>query len=85
MVGFPAPPRFFVRIGLALAVAGSYHHGIRFGQARQVWSGWTPGPGGRRMFRSLPAATEQVRAHTSTLEFLRLAILSSTISCSCLR
>jgi drug/metabolite transporter (DMT)-like permease len=77
---FRRQPGFSFWIGLALAVAGSLvilaadlsrHAKFGLGDAMALAAA--------ACFAVYLLATEQIRAHTSTLEFLRLAILSSTI------
>jgi drug/metabolite transporter (DMT)-like permease len=67
-------------IGLALAVAGSLIiMGSDLARHAKFGLGDAMALAAAACFAVYLLATEQVRAHTSTLEFLRLAILSSTI------
>jgi drug/metabolite transporter (DMT)-like permease len=67
-------------IGLALAVCGALVIvGSDLGRHAQFGSGDVMALAAAAFFAVYLIATEQVRAHTNTLEFLRLAILSSTI------
>jgi drug/metabolite transporter (DMT)-like permease len=77
---FRRRPALSFWVGLALAVAGSLvimaadlakHAKFGLGDAMALAAA--------ACFAVYLLATEQIRAHTSTLEFLRLAILSSTI------
>jgi drug/metabolite transporter (DMT)-like permease len=67
-------------IGLALAVAGSLViMGADLAKHAKFGLGDAMALAAAACFAVYLLATEQIRAHTSTLEFLRLAILSSTI------
>jgi drug/metabolite transporter (DMT)-like permease len=67
-------------IGLALAIAGSLLIlGADISQHAKFGLGDAMALAASACFAVYLLATEQVRAHTGTLEFLRLAILSSTI------
>jgi drug/metabolite transporter (DMT)-like permease len=77
---FRRRPAFSFWVGLALAVAGSLvimsadlakHAKFGLGDAMALAAA--------ACFAVYLLATEQIRAHTSTLQFLRLAILSSTV------
>src|SRR5713101_7247645 len=77
---FRRRPNYSFWIGLALAVAGSLViMGDDFAKHTKFGVGDAMALAAAACFAVYLLATEQIRAHTSTLEFLRLAILSSTI------
>ena len=77
---FRRRPNYSFWIGLALAVAGSLViMGDDFAKHTKFGVGDAMALAAAACFAVYLLATEQIRAHTSTLVFLRLAILSSTI------
>jgi drug/metabolite transporter (DMT)-like permease len=77
---FRRRPAYSFWIGLALAVAGSLVIlGADLSRHAKFGLGDAMALSAAACFAVYLLATEQVRAHTSTLRFLRLAILSSTI------
>jgi len=77
---FRRRPALSFWVGLALAVAGSLVI-MAADVAKHAKFGWGDAMAlaAAACFAVYLLATEQIRAHTGTLEFLRLAILSSTI------
>src|SRR5246127_2581308 len=77
---FRRPPAFSFWVGLTLAVAGSaVIMGADLAKHTRFGLGDIFALAAAACFAVYLIATEEIRSHTTTLEFLRLAILSSTI------
>jgi drug/metabolite transporter (DMT)-like permease len=78
---FRRRPAFSFWVGLTLALAGSaIIMGADLAKHAKLGVGDVMALAAAAFFAVYLMATEEIRSHTTTLEFLRLAILSSTIS-----